>query len=482
MNPVALVDRPVRSTLDMSREQIEKLRVHMIGIGGCGMSGLAAMLLRCGARVSGTDARVSAELTRLEQSGARISTQQVAESVPPDADLVVISAAIPPTHPERVEAERRGLRVIKYAELLGLLMARHDGIAIAGTHGKSTTTAWVTYVLRQAGLDPNFVVGATVEQLGGGSGVGNGPHFVVEACEYDRSFLNLTPRRAAILNIEEDHLDCYADLHAIQQAFAAFARRVPPDGLLVLNGQDPRCRAVAEGLSCRVETFGAHDGATWQAADIVAESGRYRFLVRHAGQTFGPLRLGLAGRHNVDNALAVIALSRDCGVSWEHIERGLAEFRGAHRRLELRGVVHGISVLDDYAHHPTEIRATLAAARERYAPRRLWCVFQPHQHSRTRFLLADFARSFSLADEVIVPDIYFVRDSERERELVCAQDLVQRITAQGGHARYVPDFAEIVGLLARDVRPGDIVLTMGAGNIWKVADELVQRLGGHLPA
>jgi UDP-N-acetylmuramate--alanine ligase len=361
------------------------------------------------------------------------------------------------------------------------LVAQYDGIAISGTHGKSTTTAWLTFMLRRAGLDPSFVVGATVAQLGGGSGVGNGPHFIVEACEFDRSFLNLRPRRAAILNIEEDHLDCYDDLAAIRAAFAAFAGNVAADGLIVLNREDAQCATLLGQIAAHVQTYGAADGVTWRATEIALDDGHYSFNVVHEGTVLGRVRLGLAGRHNVDNALAVIALAHDCGVSWGVIETGLAAFRGAHRRLELRGDVNGVRVLDDYAHHPTEVRATLRAARERFNPRQLWCVFQPHQHSRTRFLLKDFARSFVHADRVIVPDIYFVRDSQRERELVCAEDLVREIRGGGGTATFVPRFAAIVDLLARETQPGDVVLTMGAGNIWKVADELVQRLGGHLP-
>ncbi len=453
----------------------------MVGIGGCGMSALAALLLRRGVQVSGSDMRPSAEVARLVEGGARVTTQQRAEAVPPETDLIVASAAIPPDHPELLEARRRGIPVLKYAQLLGALVAQYDGIAISGTHGKSTTTAWLTFMLRRAGLDPSFVVGATVAQLGGGSGVGNGPHFIVEACEYDRSFLNLRPRRAAILNIEEDHLDCYNDLAAIRAAFAAFAGNVAADGLIVLNRQDPQCATLMGQIAAHVQTFGAADGVTWQATEITLEDGHYSFNVVHEGTVLGRVRLGLAGRHNVDNALAVIALARDCGVSWAVIETGLAAFRGAHRRLELRGEVNGVRVLDDYAHHPTEVRATLRAARERFNPRQLWCVFQPHQHSRTRFLLKDFAQSFVHADRVIVPDIYFVRDSQRERELVCAEDLVREIRGGGGAATFVPQFATIVDLLARETQPGDVVLTMGAGNIWKVADELVQRLGGHLP-
>ena len=324
-------------------------------------------------------------------------------------------------------------------------------------------------------------MGATVGQLGGGSGVGAGPHFIAEACEYDRSFLNLRPRRAAILNIEEDHLDCYKDLDAIRAAFGTFAGGVPADGLVVLNGEDERCQALAGGIGAEVQTFGSAAGLTWRTSEIVLEDGYYSFNVERAGTVLGRVRPALAGRHNVDNALAVIALAQHCGVAWGAMQAGLCEFRGAQRRLELRGDVAGRRILDDYAHHPTEIRATLRAARERYSPRRLWCVFQPHQHSRTRFLLADFAGSFAHADRVVVPDIYFVRDSERERELVCAEDLVKEIRGRGGDATYARDFGSIVELLARETEPGDVILPMGAGNIWKVADELGQRPGGDVP-
>ena len=463
-------------------QDFRDLRVHLVGIGGSGMCGLAAFLLRRGATVSGSDRQATADLVRLTEAGATVTTDQSATAVPPNAQLLVRSAAIPEDHAEIRAARQRGVTVLKYAEMLGALMARCDGIAISGTHGKSTTTAWLTYVLCRAGLDPSFVIGANATQLGGGSGVGDGQHFVAEACEYDRSFLNLRPRRAAILNIEEDHLDCYADLDAIVAAFGQFADGVARDGLLVVNADDACCRQIAANRAIRVQTFGSAAGADWRAEQLSVEDGCHAFEIVHDGQTLGRVRLGIAGRHNADNALAVAALAHDCGVSAEHIRAGLAGFCGAQRRLELRGEVGGVKVADDYAHHPTEIRATLQAARERFDPRRLWCIFQPHQHSRTRFLLDDFADSFRQADRVVVPDIYFVRDSQRDREAVCAADLVERIRACGHDAEYIPAFDGIVARVAEAVGPGDVVLTMGAGNVWNVADDLLRRLRGDLPA
>ncbi|MBI5866233.1 MAG: UDP-N-acetylmuramate--L-alanine ligase [Planctomycetes bacterium] len=475
------VQQPVVTPGWRARKDFRDARIHMVGIGGSGMCGLAAVLIRRGARVTGTDRIPTDVIERLRQSGARIAYTQSAETVPADAELVVASAAVPSSHPELAEARRRGVPTLKYAQFLGLVMAQHQGIAIAGTHGKSTTTAWTTYVLRKAGLDPSFVVGADVEQLDGGSGVGDGPHFVAESCEYDRSFLNLAPRIAAILNIEEDHLDYYENIEQIVGAFGDFARLVPADGLLVLNGEDANCARIAERTSAAIETFGLGEGVTWRAVELNLSDGRYEFGVERCGKPLGKVSLGLPGRHNVLNALAVIAIATNCGVSWPVLREALAKFHGARRRLELRGSEKSVTVCDDYAHHPTEIRATLRAARERFSPKRLWCVFQPHQHSRTRFLIEDFAQSFEQADRVVVPSIYFVRDSERERDLVCSEDLVERIRARGVEASYVPEFSAIVSALIEGIGPGDLVITMGAGDIWKVADELVRRLRADLP-
>lgn len=454
-------------------------RVHFIGIGGSGMSGLAAMLLQRGAKLSGTDRQLSALTQALADRGAVITTENVAPDLPDDAELVVASAAVPRQHPILQYAKMRGVPILSYAEMLGTLMDQSTGIAVAGTHGKSTTTAWLTYVLREIGLDPSFVVGAVSPQLGGGSGVGMGKLFVAEACEYNRSFHSLRPEYAIVLNIDEDHLDCYKDLGEIQQAFATFLTQVHPTGRVIANGDNKATREILNTPTAPVDTFGIGSGNIWRAADLDLKDGCYTFDVLHHETSLGRAQLSIPGVHNVMNALAVIATAHAAGADIKHVLDALPGYQGVDRRVELKGEINGVKILDDYAHHPAEIRATLKALRERYQPERLWCVFQPHQHSRTRFLLADFADSFHDSDITIVPDIYFVRDSEGDREAVNAQDLVKQISQAGGLADYVPNFDAIVDKISEHLKPGDLVVTMGAGTIWKVADALVQRLQGN---
>jgi len=331
-------------------------------------------------------------------------------------------------------------------------------------------------VLRRAGLDPSFVIGANVAQLGGGSGVGDGDLFVVEACEYDRSFLNLAPRLACILNVEEDHLDYYRGLDEIVDAFRCFAARIRPDGLLIVNGENRHALRAASDAACCVETYGFEGSVNWKAQILGEQRGCCHFRVDDDGRALLDVRLRIPGRHNVANALAVIALCARAGVEPEAVASALAGFEGVERRMTWRGCEGGVNVVDDYAHHPTELQVTIKAAREYYRPGKLYVVFQPHQHSRTRFLINDFARSFSSADVVVVPDIYFVRDSEAERDLIDARDLVARIRTHGGEASYEPDFGAIVELLAARLQCGDLVVTMGAGDVWRIADRLLTRL------
>lgn len=455
-------------------------KIHFIGAGGCGMCGLAEFVLREGGDVSGSDMKASAATERLVALGAAIHVGHRAENVPSGADMVVFSAAVKPENPEFAEAARRGIPTLKYAQFLGRLMDLRLGIAVAGTHGKSTTTALVSYILQRADLDPSFVIGADVPQLGGGgSHVGGGPHLVVEACEYDRSFLNYAAHAGVVLNIEDDHLDYYRDLAEIRQAFGEFASHISADGLLVINGADLGAREVVARATCRVETFGIGGRWDWHAENLEADHGRFSFDVYRRGVFFTSARLALAGRHHVLNALASMALCHWAGAPTDAIVEALATFQGVSRRMENLGEAANVTVVDDYAHHPTEIQATLKAARERYNPQRLWVVFQPHQHSRTRFLLKDFARALTTADKIIVPDIYFVRDSENERQAVRSQDLVDEIQALGADAVYLKDFDSIRRYLVESLGPGDVLMTMGAGDVWRLAAPVLADLGGR---
>jgi UDP-N-acetylmuramate--alanine ligase len=365
--------------------------------------------------------------------------------------------------------------------MLGELMNLYDGIAISGTHGKSTTSGWLVYLLKQAGADPNFIIGAKISQLDSSSGVADGKYFVAEACEYDRSFLNLKPKIACILNIEADHLDYYKDEAEIVEAFEQFAKGIKQGGVLIANSRDPNVAKVIRQLpdDQRYETFGLDENCNFYAKNLQLNNGLYTFDIYHNGKLSGATKISLPGRHNVLNALAVTAMAVNVGLPAQQILQLLPCFTGVERRLMLKGQVGQITILDDYAHHPTEIRASLAAIRQRYQPKRIWCIFQPHQYSRTRFLLDDFAESFKLADITIVPEIYFVRDSQAEKKEINSQILVERIRANGTEAVFIDSFERICDYLKKKVSPGDLVVTMGAGDIWKVADEYIQWLRGN---
>ena len=453
-------------------------RVHFVGIGGCGMSGLARMLLDDGATVSGSEPRLNPQTFALVNAGAKVSRDQAGELLSAETDLVVRTAAVPDANREWAAARLLGIPGMKYAELLGQVMSERFGIAVAGTHGKSTTTAMIAYALLRCGADPSFVVGGTVPQLGGGSRSGGGDAFVAEACEFDRSFHHLRPRVAVLLNVEEDHLDCYHDLEEIVLSFHQFAALVPAGGRILANGQDEHVAAALQGVSAPIETVGLDGDFTWSTKPLGLAGGCYHGEVSHDGRPVAELALSVPGRHNLFNATMAIAACSAHGVSPDRAAEALRTFTGVDRRMSevgrVGGTADGAVVVDDYGHHPTEIRATLAALRERYQPKRLLCVFQPHQHSRTRFLLEDFAASFAAADQTIVPDIYFVRDSEAERQSVSSKELVDRITGAGQQAVHLSDFADIVRHLRAEAKPGDLVVTMGAGNVWEIGRDLVE--------
>jgi UDP-N-acetylmuramate--alanine ligase len=474
-------------------------RFHFIGAGGIGMSGLATLLVKHNAIVSGSDQTVGAVIDRLCQLGADIRIGHKEHNLDPATNAVVISAAVKEDNPELKLARQLGIRVYKYAEMLGRLFNCYSGIAVAGTHGKSTTSGWLAYVLKQAGFDPTFIVGAEIPQLGGNSGVGDpfdsapptttfegkqgsGRWFVAEACEYDRSFLNLKPQIGCVLNIEQDHLDYYKDEAEIVEAFRDFALGVKPGGVIIANGEDKNVREIIMDSRLRVndrriETFGFSKDCNYHADNIVGKDGLYSFDVYHNQKLLGRTNNRIPGKHNVANALAVVASAVNAGVEAGAVLGLLPGFTGVDRRLMLKAKVGGVTILDDYAHHPTEIRASLKAIREHYKPKRLWCVFQPHQYSRTRFLLDDFSESFKLADITIVPEIYFVRDSQQSRKEVNSQVLVDSIRTMGSEAMFIDGFAAICDYLTKHVRSGDVVVTMGAGDVWKVADGYIQWLG-----
>jgi UDP-N-acetylmuramate--alanine ligase len=482
MPPLAsVVEREMRMESRPLVSRFSGLRVHFIGIGGCGMAGLARVLLDCGAVVSGSDTKLNLQTLQLTQLGATITREQTGQLLSPGIDLVVRTAAIGESNVEYQRAAALGLKQIKYAQLLGQVMRERLGIAVSGTHGKTTTTSMTAYALLQCGADPSFVIGGTVPQLGGSSHSGTGSAFVVEACEFDRSFHNYHPRVAIITNIEADHLDCYAGgLEEIIGSFRTFAERVPGDGLIIANGQDDNVRRALAEVAAPIEYLGLGEGlgsgggCEWVARITGQERGRYQAQIFRKGRLAANLSLAVAGQHNIYNATAAIAACAAAGVEAAEAARALGGFQGVDRRMSEVGTYNHAVVVDDYGHHPTEIRTTLRALREKYLPERLICVFQPHQHSRTRYLLDDFAGSFVDADLTILPDIYAARDTDDDKRSVSTADLMERITRHGQRAIHLPEFPAILEYLRKESRPGDLIITMGAGNICDIGRQLVQ--------
>jgi UDP-N-acetylmuramate--alanine ligase len=478
-----------KTTLRGKDDSLANRVIHLVGAGGSGMSGLAMMMHGLGALVSGSDAQQGPEIEALLNANLTITTGESAGELSEECDLVIHSAAVPPDHPELLEAQRRDIEVLSYAEALGRLQSERTGISIAGTHGKSTTSAMLAHTLIQAGLEPNVIVGAQCPQIGGGWRVGDhripgeGPLagreglMICEACEFNRSFHHHRPVLALINNIEEDHLDIYGGLEEIVEAFHAFAQLIPhadQGGYLLIAHEGAHRRDVTAGLDCCVETFGFTPESDWR---ITLEEGQVTVHDRD-GEVVAGWHSPMIGTHNAMNAAAAAILAHRSGANWEVISKAIASFSGLDRRMQLlgrRSLPDGgqMVVIDDYGHHPTEVEATLRALRTNHAPKRLICVFQPHQHSRTRFLLDHFATSFDHADIVIVPQIYFVRDSEAERQRVSASDLVERLRNRGTRAMHVHPFEAIVEQLEVIGRDGDLVVVMGAGPVWQIGHQLL---------
>ncbi len=450
--------------------------VHFVGIGGIGMSGIAEVLLNMGFRVSGSDLRRTEATARLEGMGAVVYEGHAAENVR-ETHVVVRSTAVRDDNPEVVEARRRSIPVIPRAEMLGELMRlKPHTVAVAGSHGKTTTTSMIATVLARANLDPTVVVGGVVGAIGSNARLGKSDLMVVEADESDRSFLMLSPTFAVVTNIDREHMDHYSDMDDVRKCFADFVNKVPFYGASVLCLDDPHVQAVIPEVVRRRITYGLS-----AQADIAAREVRYdrqfgsTFQVRRMGETIGEVSLHVPGLHNIYNALAAVAIGLELEVPFETIAGGLSEFAGVHRRFQYKGEAGGVLVVDDYGHHPTEIRATLVAAKLGSAGRRMVVLFQPHRYSRTADLMDEFARSFNNADVLMLTDIYAA--SEDPLPGVSSEALVEAVQRYGHKdARHVGSVEDATRALLEEVKPGDMVITLGAGNVYRVSDALPELL------
>jgi UDP-N-acetylmuramate--alanine ligase len=447
--------------------------VHFIGIGGVGMSGLAELLLSLGFTVTGSDRQPSSITARLESLGARIQYDHDPALVK-EADIVVFSSAIHEDNPERSFAKNHGVPLMRRAEMLGEFMRMKFSIAVAGTHGKTTTTSLIGHLLHDAKLRPTVIVGGILKRYDSNAIMGTGEILVAEADEYDRSFLNMFPSVAVVTNIEADHLDCYADLDDIKKAFAQFMQSVPFYGAVVACADDPGVRDVVRSCTRPVITYGIDPSADYSARDIVVTGGKTRFSLYRKTEQLTKVLLPLPGMHNVKNACAACAVVCELGVPPADAAAGLSRFPGVKRRFEIMGAGGGITIIDDYAHHPSEIRATLSAAKTA-GFKRIIAVFQPHLYTRTRDFMEAFAESLCEADEVIVTGIYQAR--EEKIPGISAATIVEKIRSRGhGHVSYIEKKEAVAPQLLQSLREGDGVIVMGAGDVWEIGKQLAEGL------
>ncbi len=449
----------------------QSIHIHFIGIGGISMSGLAAILLNRGFTITGSDAKKGDRTQWLRQLGAKVSIPQSAANVTDDIDLVVYTAAIHPDNPEYQAALKKGIPMISRAELLGQLMDNYEiSAAVSGTHGKTTTTSMIAQIMLAQNLDPTVSVGGILPSIGGNIRIGRSGYFLTEACEYTNSFLNLTPTIGLILNIDADHLDFFRDLDDIRHSFRLFAERIPKNGTLIIYDQIPDLDSFTGGLPCRIVSFGCGSGE--YRAEITSHDayGCASFDLYKYDHLFGHFTLKVPGDHNVINAAAAIACADVLGADSQAMQEGLSGFTGTDRRFQKKGEIGGVTVIDDYAHHPTEIRATLQTAKL-YPVKRIWCVFQPHTYTRTKSLFGEFIDALSLADKIVLADIYAAR--EKDTLGVSSGLLCEKLREKGREAWYFPTFDEIETFLLANCAPGDMIITMGAGDIGMIGDRLL---------
>ena len=447
--------------------------VHFIGIGGISMSGLAEILLKENFTISGSDSKPSNLTAHLESMGAQIFYPQKADNVIEGIDVVVYTAAIHEDNPEYMEVVRQGIPMLSRAELLGQLMNNYETpIAVSGTHGKTTTTSMLSHILLEAETDPTISVGGILNAIGGNIRVGDSGVFVTEACEYTNSFHSFFPKISIILNVEEDHMDFFKDIHEIRASFHKFATLLPDDGALVINKNIECMETITDGLSCKVITYSECQDADYTAANIsYNELGNASFDLIRYGENIGRIQLSVAGDHNVSNALSTLAVADLMGISLEVAQKGIASFTGTVRRFEYKGERNGFTIIDDYAHHPTEIKATLTSA-QNYPHKDIWCIFQPHTYTRTKAFFHEFAEALALADHVILADIYAARETDTLG--MSSEALAEEIKKLGADAYYLPSFEAIENFVLEKVIHGDVLITMGAGDVVNIGESLLK--------
>lgn len=444
-----------------------------MGIGGISMSGFAELLHSIGFTVSGSDTLESKITEHLESLGIHIVYEQVRENITKNIDLVVYTAAIHPDNPEFMAAKELGIPMMDRAEMVGQVMKNYkDAIAVSGTHGKTTTTSMISHILMAADLDPTISVGGILKAIHGNMRIGTSEHFVTEACEYTNSFLKFSPRIGIILNIEEDHMDFFKDINDIRHSFHQFALLLPKDGCLIINGNIDRLEEITEGIACPYITYGVGEKDYNYTAEHITfdDMGCASYDLIINGRIEERIVLSVPGLHNVENSLAAIALGKQLFLPIIKIQQGLLEFHGTDRRFEYKGTVGGVTIIDDYAHHPTEIEASLHVS-QKYPHKHLWCVFQPHTYTRTKAFLKDFAKALSLAEHVILADIYAAREINTGE--ISSLDLKRELEALGTNVSYFPSFGEIEDYLLENCTEGDLILTMGAGNVVEIGEDLL---------
>lgn len=442
-------------------------KVHFIGIGGVSMSGLAAVLLNAGYKVSGSDFKDSDILNTLKSHGAEIYIGHRADNLR-NVDLVVYTAAIPSDNPELVEARDKNIELMDRAEFLGQIMKGHKyNVAVAGTHGKTTTTSMVSHIALSADLDPTILVGGNLDIIDGNFKVGNSEYFITEACEYKQSFLRFFPYVGIILNIDADHLDFYRDLDHIKETFKEFINIIPENGYAIVNIDDKNVRDVLDNPKCNLITYGINEGDVTAKNLVCDEKGAYTFDAYHKDKCLGTISLSVPGLHNVSNALSAVALGIIFNIPFDKVQDGLLAFHGAHKRFEYKGVKDGVTVIDDYAHHPVEIKATLSTAKK-IKHNKIYCVFQPHTYTRTKTLFDDFTTCFNDADELVLMDIYAAR--EKDTGLVSSDELGEAIRNLGVKCTNVHSHEDALNYVKSKLQEGDLLLTVGAGDVVKVGE------------